>query len=253
MLSIVYEDADLLVVDKPAGLVVHPAHGQSGNTLLDLLAARGSTEQQDDELVGLKPVHRLDRDTSGLLVVARSPRAHRYLAYQWQHRLVDKRYLALVHGHPHPDTARIDLPLGRDPDNRHRVIPRSGGKPARTRYETIRHHAGFTLLDVRPETGPTHQIRAHLTAVGHPIAGDGLYGSTAVPPGLTRQFLHAHSLTIRLVSTRQLRTFAAPLPPELAEVLAELPATGAGRDAGGVGPQAAARDAAPCTACPAPT
>ncbi len=82
MLSIVYEDADLLVVDKPAGLVVHPAHGQSGNTLLDLLAARGSTEQQDDELVGLKPVHRLDRDTSGLLVVARSPRAHRYLAYQ---------------------------------------------------------------------------------------------------------------------------------------------------------------------------
>jgi 23S rRNA pseudouridine1911/1915/1917 synthase len=224
MLSIVYEDVDLLVVDKPAGLVVHPAHGQTGDTLLDLLAARGSTDQQDDGSEALHPVHRLDRDTSGLLVIARTAKAHRYLAYQWQHRLVDKRYLALVHGLPEPGTRLIDVPLGRDPHNRHLVIPRPEGKPARTSFETIRRYTGFALLEVHPETGRTHQIRAHLAALLHPIAGDSLYGSTATPRGLTRQFLHAHRLTIRLPSTRQRLTFTAPLPPDLAGALAELPA-----------------------------
>jgi len=235
-LTIVYEDAELFVVDKPAGLVVHPATGHRDDTLLNALlghvfaqfdnramsdspVARGG---EDADRPRLHLVHRLDKDTSGLLVVARTVRAHRYLSYQWQRRTAVKRYLALIHGRSRLSEGQIDLPLGRDPDDRRRVVPLPDGQPARTRYSTVQCYNGFTLLDVRPETGRTHQIRAHLAALGQPIAGDHTYGSEDAVLGLGRQFLHAHALTIRLPSTRQHREFTSPLPPDLAETLAHL-------------------------------
>lgn len=221
-LDIVYEDADLFVVDKPAGLVVHPATGHRDDTLLNALAAYTPTVPAATE--GERPslVHRLDKDTSGLLVVARTRQAHRYLAYQWQRQRAVKRYLALVLGQPPQAEGVIDLPLGRDPRRPRLMVPLRDGQPARTRYATIAAYQGYTLLDVQIETGRTHQIRAHLAALGHPGAGDERYGPSQAPPGLTRQFLHAHELLIRLPSTRQPRTFASPLPPDLADVLTSL-------------------------------
>jgi len=235
-LTIVYEDADLFVVDKPAGLVVHPGTGRRDDTLLNALLGHVFAQcdgcATSDSPVGrcgedadrprLHLVHRLDKDTSGLLVVARTARAQRYLSDQWQRRTVVKRYLALVHGQPQPAEGQIDLPLGRDPLGRQRVVPMPVGQSARTRYTTVQCYDGFTLLDVRPETGRTHQIRAHLAALGQPIAGDREYGSEAAALGLGRQFLHAHALVIRLPSTRQHHEFTSPLPPDLAEALAQL-------------------------------
>jgi len=235
-LTIVYEDADLFVVDKPAGLVVHPGTGHRDDTLLNALLghvfAQRDRRATSDNLVvwggedadrpRLHLVHRLDKDTSGLLVVARTARAQRYLSDQWQRRTAVKRYLTLVRGRPQPAAGYIDLPLGRDPDDRRRVVFMPDGQPARTRYSTVQRYDGFTLLDVRPETGRTHQIRAHLAALGQPIAGDREYGSEAAALGLGRQFLHAHALTIRLPSTRQRHEFTSPLPPDLTKTLAHL-------------------------------
>ncbi len=235
-LTIVYEDADLFVVDKPAGLVVHPGTGHRDDTLLNTLLghvcaqcdSRATSASpvvwggEDADLPRLHLVHRLDKDTSGLLVVARTARAQRYLSDQWQRRTAVKRYLALVRGRPQPADGYIDLPLGRDPLDRRRVVPLPDGQPARTRYRTVQCYDRFTLLDVRPETGRTHQIRAHLAALGQPIAGDLVYGSEAAALGLGRQFLHAHALVIRLPSTRQHHEFTSPLPPDLTETLAHL-------------------------------
>ncbi len=241
-LTIVYEDADLFVVDKPAGLVVHPGTGRRDETLLNALLGHALAQSARPVISGdpvipcgedggrprLHLVHRLDRDTSGLLVVARTARAQRYLADQWQRRTVMKRYLALVHGRPQPAEGQIDRPLGRDPRDRRRVVSLPDGQQARTGYSTVQCYDHVTLLDVRPETGRTHQIRAHLAALGHPIAGDRCYGSQPGPHNLDlgRQFLHAHALVIRLPSTRQQHEFQSPLPPDLAAVLARLTAAG---------------------------
>ncbi len=220
--AIVYEDADLLVVEKPAGMVVHPAFGHHGDTLLDALAAYTPSVSSPDATPQPRPVHRLDKDTSGLLVLARTLQAHRYLSYQWRRQTVVRCYLALIQGRSEPPDGAIELPLARNPQNRQRVIPTPDGRPARTLYTTLQQHAGYSLLDVQPESGRMHQIRVHLAARGHPIAGDGWYGDGTMLPGLTRQFLHAHRLVIRLPSTRQLQEFCSALPPDLAGALAGL-------------------------------
>ncbi len=221
-LSIVYQDDDLAVIDKPAGLAVHPGAGSEQETLVHALLGHdpGIAGVGDAARPGL--VHRLDKDTSGLIAVARTPAAHAALARQWRERRVIKGYQALVVGHPKAEEGLIDLPIGRDPRNRKRMAPASEGRPARTSYRLVRSYRGFSLLDLRIETGRTHQIRVHLAALGHPVAGDRLYGGTQAPPGLRRQFLHAYLLGLYLPSTGEYREFTSPLPADLQEVLARL-------------------------------
>jgi len=218
-LAIVYEDADLLVVDKPAGLVVHPAYGHTSGTLVNgLLAHAGSLP---DAGLAFRPgiVHRLDKDTSGLLVVAKTPMALAGIQQQFKRNIVTKAYLALVAGRPRESEGLIDLPLARDPRNRQRMAVVAAGRIARTRWQVQEELPGYSLLDLRLETGRTHQIRVHLQALGHPIVGDQVYGEQKHAQGLRRQFLHAYRLELRQPSTGQALAFASPLPDDLAAVL----------------------------------
>ena len=230
-LTIVYEDDAVLVVDKPAGMVVHPAPGHSGGTLVNaLLAYTDRLSLQGEIRPGI--VHRLDKDTSGLLVVARSDAAHAALVRQQQARTMDKEYLGLALGHPQPPTGLIDMPLGRDTHERKRQAVRADGRPSRTGYSTEQAYPArgpvesTTLLRLRLETGRTHQIRVHLAYIGHPIIGDAIYGSrtgrAARALGLTRQFLHATRLAFDLPGSGQRMVFDSPLPPDLAAALARL-------------------------------
>jgi 23S rRNA pseudouridine1911/1915/1917 synthase len=206
--TIPYEDEHLLVVDKGAGLVVHPARGHRQGTLsqlLDGIAAGGEPER-----AGI--VHRLDRDTSGLLVVARSEEAHGLLQAALAARLVEREYLALVLGRPPARTGTIEAPIGRDPQVRTRMaIAGNAPREARTHFTLERALTGYTLLRVRLETGRTHQIRVHMQAIGHPVAGDPEYGAPGAL-GLERQFLHAARLA-----------FDHPLSGERVEIHSELP------------------------------
>jgi 23S rRNA pseudouridine1911/1915/1917 synthase len=191
-LDVVYEDRHLLVVDKPAGMTVHPAPGHRDDTLANAVMARCP----DLEGVGgeLRPgiVHRLDKDTSGLLVVAKNDVAHAGLSDQFKDRSVTKGYFALVHGHPREPKAVVDAPIGRHPKHRKRMGVVDSGRASRTGYSVEMQYAGFALLDVRPETGRTHQIRVHMASIGHPLAGDVVYGQAH--PRLKRHFLHAYLL-----------------------------------------------------------
>ena len=221
-LRIVYEDADLLVIDKPAGLTVHPAPGHAAHTLVNALLA------YCPELAGVggegRPgiVHRIDKDTSGLILVAKNDAAHASLARQLKARQVEKTYLALVRGRPDPPEGAIDAPVGRHPKQRKKQAVVEGGRAARTRYRVLRALDGYSLLEVRPETGRTHQIRVHLASIGHPVAGDALYGRGATPPSLRRQFLHAHRLAFSHPRTGARLELEAPLAQDLAFVLEEL-------------------------------
>jgi 23S rRNA pseudouridine1911/1915/1917 synthase len=223
-LDIIYEDEALAVVNKPAGLVVHPAHGHLGGTLLNGLLARYPELRewpQEEGLPGL--VHRLDRDTSGLLLVARTPAVRRALRGEFKARRVRKVYLALVIGQPEHERARIEAPIGRDPKARKRMaVLREGGKPAVTEYRVLERLGRYALLEVHPETGRTHQIRVHLAAIGYPVLGDRVYGPQHQPLALDRFFLHAEQLDFRHPVTEQEVTFTAPLPPELEAILEEL-------------------------------
>jgi len=224
-LQIVYEDDDIAVIDKPAGLTVHPGAGhpgQAGDTLVSRLLGHDPAIAAAGDATRPGIVHRLDRDTSGLIAVARTPAAHEALSRQWRDRTVVKRYKALVEGEPRRAEARIDMPIGRDPRNRKRMAPTLDGRPARTTYRVEQSYRGYSLLDVGIETGRTHQIRVHLAALGHPVAGDRLYGARRPLPGLTRQFLHASLLGLRLPSNGEYREFTSPLPPDLAAVLEAL-------------------------------
>lgn len=232
-LNIVYEDADLLVVDKPAGLVVHPAYGHASGTLVNgLLAHAGSLP---DAGLAFRPgiVHRLDKDTSGLLVVAKSPIALADIQTQFKRGVVVKRYLALVAGRPKEDLGVIDLPVSRDPKDRKRMAVTPAGRPARTHWRIQEELPGYTLLEVRLETGRTHQIRVHLRASGHPIVGDQVYGEQRHAQGLRRQFLHASQLALRQPTTGQLLTFESPLPEDLLAVLERMRAKAARSAAAG--------------------
>ena len=213
---VVYEDDDLLVVDKPAGLVVHPAPGHRAGTLVQLLAGRVAGGD-DDWRAGL--VHRLDRDTSGLLVLAKNEAAHAALKEQIEARTVERRYLALVEGRPPSRTGTIDAPIGRDRRDRTRhSTDTDKPREARTHFEIVEILRRFTLLDVRLETGRTHQIRVHLEAIGHPVAGDPVYGQEGLL-GLSRQFLHAARLRFTQPRTEEVLDFASNLPTDLSEAL----------------------------------
>jgi 23S rRNA pseudouridine1911/1915/1917 synthase len=232
-LDIVYEDPWLVVVNKPAGLVVHPGAGVSRGTLANALAYHfGQLSQGQTVRPGI--VHRLDKNTSGLLVVAKDDRTHELLARQFQRREVEKRYIALVYGHLPKKQGAIDAPLGRDPASRTRISTRSRRpREAITEYEVRREFARFSLLDVTLRTGRTHQIRVHLQHLKHPVVGDETYGghprAFLQQPGLVRdiqalgrQFLHAAHLSFFHPALERRMTFEASLPPELAQLLERL-------------------------------
>jgi 23S rRNA pseudouridine1911/1915/1917 synthase len=230
-LDILYEDRDLLVINKPAGLVVHPAAGNWHGTLVNAVLYHAP----DLEGVGgvQRPgiVHRLDKDTSGVIVVAKNDVSHRNLQAQFKAREVEKTYLALAVGVLQPDAGEINAALGRDPRDRKRiaVLPATKGRASRTRYETLEVYRAnasgerFSLLACHPLTGRTHQIRVHLAHVHHPIVGDPLYGGRRkLPFACPRQFLHAHRLRFRLPATGAPVEFTAPLPDDLQGVLNRL-------------------------------
>ncbi len=223
-LDVEYEDPTLAVLNKPAGLVVHPAHGHAAGTLWNGLLARYpelAAWPRDEGWPGL--VHRLDRDTSGLLLVARTLAARDALRAQFKAGQVRKVYLALVIGRPEHERARIESPIARDPHDRKRMaVVAEGGRPARSEYRVLERLGNYTLLEVRPETGRTHQIRVHLAAIGHPVVGDRVYGPERQKLRLRRLFLHAAELTFRHPATGQEMTVRAPLPAELQQVLEEL-------------------------------
>jgi 23S rRNA pseudouridine1911/1915/1917 synthase len=220
-IPIVYEDDALLVVDKPAGMVVHPAPGHGTGTLVNaLLAHVPSLAGGEAGRPGI--VHRLDKDTSGLMVVAKDVATHAALAEQMRAHQVVKRYLALVEGRMASDEGVVEAPIGRDPRQRQRMAVVSlagGGREARTRYRVLRAGHGRSLLEVQLETGRTHQIRVHLAAVGHPVVGDRTYGHPQ-PPQPPRQVLHAAHLAFTHPRTGEWLTFDSPLPPDLAAFLA---------------------------------
>ena len=223
-LDIVFENTDLLVVNKPAGMVVHPAAGHTSGTLVHAALAYAP------ELEGIngeaRPgiVHRLDRGTSGLILLAKNDSAQRWLQEQFSTRKVDKVYLALVDGSPPTPTGRIEAPIGRDANQRKRmaVVPAHKGREAVSEYRTLETFRSHTLLEMHPITGRTHQIRLHLSFIGCPVAGDTVYGRRKSTIDIQRHFLHAARLTIRLPGESQPRTFQAPLPPELERVLNQL-------------------------------
>jgi 23S rRNA pseudouridine1911/1915/1917 synthase len=227
-LPVVYEDDDLLIVDKPAGLVVHPAPGHPSGTLVNGLLARGG---DFGGIAGVRRpgiVHRLDRDTSGLLMVARHDAAQASLMAQLKARRIKKTYLALVQGSVAAGVGRIEAPIGRDPRHRTRMAVVPDGRQAVTGYRVRERFPGWTLLELDLVTGRTHQIRVHLDAIGHPVAGDPVYGtgtSRRGPEGLHRLFLHSWRLELASPSDGHLLRATAPLPEDLEGVLDALRTT----------------------------
>jgi 23S rRNA pseudouridine1911/1915/1917 synthase len=217
-LNIVYEDECLVVVDKPPGMVVHPAPGHSTGTLVNALL------HHCPDLTGIggveRPgiVHRLDKDTSGLVLVAKTETAHRSLARQFKQRTIQKVYLALVRGIVKAHSGVIDLPIGRHKIHRKKMAPRKeGGREATTAYEVIAHYGHFTYLRLYPKTGRTHQIRVHVASLGHPVIGDTTYGGKLDEKymKMPRQALHAHKLEIVHPLSQETKIFVAPLPHDM--------------------------------------
>lgn len=223
-LDIIFENNDLMVVNKPAGMVVHPALGHSSGTLVNAVLGYEPNLEGigGEERPGV--VHRLDKDTSGLIILAKNERAHRWLQDQFRLRLVEKTYLALVDGKPPTPTGRVEAPVGRDPSHRQKmaVTPLSRGREAISDYNTLESFPHQTLLEFHPHTGRTHQIRVHCAFLGCPIVADSVYGHKKSSVNLDRHFLHAARLKIRLPGETEARTFEAALPEDLARVLDEL-------------------------------
>ncbi|TMB98867.1 MAG: RluA family pseudouridine synthase [Chloroflexi bacterium] len=219
-LTILYQDADLLVIDKPAGLTVHPAPGHESGTLVNALLAivpeLGTTP--GDMRPGI--VHRLDKDTSGLMIVAKNERAKLAVQAQLKHRQVHKTYLALVHGIPEPREGVIEAPIGRHPQNRKKIAIIAGGRESVTKYRLREELGRYALLEVEPVTGRTHQIRVHMAATGHPVVGDPVYGRRSEL--VKRQFLHAWKLAFALPLGGRQVEFESPLPVDLRDPLERL-------------------------------
>ena len=219
-LDLEYEDDDVLVVNKPAGLVVHPGAGHKVDTLANALIALHPALERVGGHLRAGIVHRLDKDTSGLLMVAKNEEAHAHLSAQFQNRRISKAYLALVHGSVTPDEAIVEARLGRDPRNRQRMALIDSGREATTHYRVNTRDEHYSLLDVRTTTGRTHQIRVHLAALGHPLAGDCIYGGP--PSSLDRHFLHAYLLGFKLPSTDAYIELRNDLPENLLTFLESL-------------------------------
>jgi len=215
-LDIVYEDSDVIVLNKPAGLTVHPSPGHVSHTLVNALLAHYPDLQEFDDAMRPGIVHRLDKDTSGLMVIAKNSIAQQYLIGQFKARLVLKVYLVLVKGNLSPSQGIIEAPVGRDPSDRKRMAVVIDGKEGRTRYKVKEYLDGYTLLEVHTETGRTHQIRVHLAAIGYPVVGDKVYGVRSAY--LKRQFVHAQRLGLSLPSGKY-REFICELPDDLREAL----------------------------------
>lgn len=220
-LSVIFENDDLLVIDKPAGMVVHPAAGHDTGTLVHAVLG------YDPDLEGIggeeRPgvVHRLDKETSGLIAIAKNERAHRWLVEQFKERRVEKTYLALVDGKPPTPTGRIEAPIGRDPRDRKKmaIVKLEKGRQAISEYRTLESFPRHTLLEFHPRTGRTHQIRLHCAFLGCPIVADTTYGHRKPSLELNRHFLHAWRLKITLPGEQNPRLFEAPLPGELSQAL----------------------------------
>ena len=217
-LSIVYEDEDLLVVDNPPGLTVHPAPGHPDHTLINAILSHVPHLARMGDSLRPGIVHRLDKDTSGLMLVAKNQVAQMNLIEQFRTRSVVKAYLVLVKGHLTPEQGIIDASIGRDARNRKRMAVVREGRPARTQYQVIKYINDYTLLEILPETGRTHQIRVHLAAIGYPVVGDAVYGVKS--PYLSRQFLHACRLGFKLPSSGKYVEFKSELPEDLEQALA---------------------------------
>ncbi len=222
-LEVLYEDDDLIAINKPAGMVVHPSYGHVSGTLVNGVLYRWPElrEVGDQHRAGI--VHRLDKDTSGVIIVARTPVAHRALAEQFEQRRTIKKYLALVEGNPSTPTGRIETPIGRDPRQRKRMAVVRGGREAVSEFTVLEYYADQALLEVRIFTGRTHQIRVHLAYIGHPIVGDDVYGFRKQRIKLKRNFLHAAELTVYSPTSGEPLTFKAPLPAGLQNILEKLP------------------------------
>jgi 23S rRNA pseudouridine1911/1915/1917 synthase len=221
-LGIVYDDDDIVVVDKPSGVAAHPSVGWEGPTVLGALAAAGYRIATTGAAERQGVVHRLDVGTSGLMVVAKTEHAYTVLKRAFKAREVDKVYHAVVQGHPDPLAGTIDAPIGRHPHHSWKFAVTPDGKDSVTHYETLEAFPRASLLEIHLETGRTHQIRVHMAAHRHPCVGDPLYGSDptlAARLGLTRQWLHAHELSFAHPSTGDWVTFASPYPPDLAHAL----------------------------------
>ncbi len=219
-LTVVYEDNDVAVIDKPAGMVVHPAPGHSSGTLVHALLARyPDISIGGDQRPGI--VHRLDRDTSGLIVIARHDRAQQHIQAQQQARTMLKGYLALVAGRMKAQEGIIDAPIDRHPHDRLRMAVVVGGRTARTHWHVLEELGSYTLLDVRLETGRTHQIRVHFASQHHQVVGDSVYGlkRPRTTFGLKRQFLHAYKLGFRLPSNDEWLELRSELPADLQQAL----------------------------------
>jgi 23S rRNA pseudouridine1911/1915/1917 synthase len=228
-LAILFENADVTVIDKPQGMVVHPGSGNRTGTLLNALLfhAKGLREGFDsnDQRPGI--VHRLDKETSGVIITAKNARSHEFLAAQFHDRAVRKRYLAVVRGRPAQDEGRVEAGLARDPRNRKRFtcVP-AGGRASLTRYRVLRRFSAgtdsYALILCAPKTGRTHQLRVHLKHIGLPILGDPLYGSRDARFPDATLMLHARSLRIRLPGEEEPRTFVSPVPPRFQRLLEQL-------------------------------
>lgn len=226
-LDIIFENDDLLVINKPAGMVVHPSVGHNSGTLVHAALAHA----EDIEGVGgvQRPgvVHRLDKDTSGLILLAKNDPTHQWLQDQFASRQVEKIYLALVDGSPPTPRGRVDAAVGRDSKNRKKmaIVPPAKGRAAVSEYSTLRKYPAHTFLEVHPITGRTHQIRVHLAFLECPVVGDRIYGRRHASLPLDRQFLHASHLRIRLPGDEALAEFEAPLPEDLSKILEMLDAS----------------------------
>ncbi len=223
-LDILYEDDHVIIINKPAGMVVHPGAGNQSGTIVNYLLAHFPPIRLIGEVERPGVVHRLDKETSGCMIFAKSDKAYRWLVKQFKSHDVHKTYLTLVDGHPPTPTGRIEVPIERDSKNRTKMAVglRGSGKEAITEYFQLETFSDFAYLEVHPVTGRTHQIRVHLGYIGVPVVGDTLYGRKRPTINIDRFFLHAQKLTIRLPGDRQARNFEAPMPDDLNDILDQL-------------------------------
>ena len=221
-LDIVYEDSDVILVNKPKGMVVHPAAGHTSGTLVNALLYHCSDLSGINGVLRPGIVHRIDMDTTGIVIACKNDVSHNKIAEQLKEHSITRAYYALVHGGFNEEGGTIDLPIGRDPKDRKKMAVRENGKHAVTHYEVVTRYQGYTLLRMRLETGRTHQIRVHMAHEGHPLVGDPLYGVKKEKIHSTGQCLHAYLLGFEHPSSGEYMEFSAPLPEEFSGILESL-------------------------------